>query len=166
MNKIQGFQAARGIACLSIVIAHHVYLLETAYGLTPASALDYPGRYGMLQLTSIFFALCGFFVTRAVLTSKGNRNPVRFIFKRLLRLYPTYWLAIGFCCILRLCAYGSLAVGETKYFLKGLLLLGNGSYLLNGEWTMVYDLVLYTLSSVFANRYLKRFYPAAVLVWA
>lgn len=165
MNRIQGFQAARGIACLSIVVAHHVYLLEIAYGLTPASALDYPGRYGMLQLTSIFFVLCGFFVTKAVLSSKENSNPVRFLFKRMLRLYPMYWLAIGVCCILRLCAYEYVAVGETKYFLRGLLLLSDGSYLLNGEWTMVYDLVLYALSSVFANTCLKRFYPLAVLAW-
>lgn len=165
MNRIQGFQAARGIACLSIVIAHHAYLLEIAYGLTPASALDYPGRYGMLQLTSIFFVLCGFFVTKAVLTAKENSNPVRFLFRRMLRLYPMYWLAIGFCCIMKLCAYGYVAVGETKYFLKGLFLQGNGSYLLNGEWTMIYDLVLYAVSSVFANTHLKRFYPAFVLAW-
>ena len=165
MNRIQGFQAARGIACLSIVIAHHAYLLEIAYGLTPASALDYPGRYGMLQLTSIFFVLCGFFVTKTVLSLKENSNPVRFLFKRMIRLYPMYWLAIGFCCILRLCAFGVATVGETKYFLRGLLLLSDGSYFLNGEWTMVYDLVLYALSSIFANTHLKRFYPVAVLGW-
>lgn len=87
------------------------------------------------------------------------------MFKRLCRLYPPYWLAIGACLILRLCAYGFVPTVPTGGFIKALFLLPDGAYLLNGEWTMVYDvIILYGLSSLFANKFLKRLYPFFVLI--
>ena len=164
MKRIYGIQVARGLACMAIVFAHHVFLLEVAYDFEPGVGLNYVGRYGMLGMTAIFFALGGFFATKAVLSSDAKSNPLRFMFKRLRRLYPPYWLAIGACLILRLCAYGFVSTVPTDGFIKALFLLPDGAYLLNGEWTMVYDvIVLYGLSSLFANRFLKKIYPYFII---
>lgn len=54
MSRIYGIQVARALACMAIVFAHHVFLLEVAYGFEPAVDLNFVGRYGMLRLTSIF----------------------------------------------------------------------------------------------------------------
>ena len=94
-KRIYGFQAIRAVACLSVVIAHLVYLIEVNYGMTPAVSLNYPTRYGMLDIATLFLAISGFIVAKTISKADEHSNPLRFMLKRMARIYPTYWLAIG-----------------------------------------------------------------------
>lgn len=90
--RLYGIQIVRALSCLMIVIAHHVYLLEVAYGVVPALTFNYVGRGGMLGCTSLFLAITGYFATKAI-TKPSNANiiiaPARFALKRYGRLLPT-----------------------------------------------------------------------------
>lgn len=74
-------------------------------------------------------------------------------------------MAIGMSCILRLCYYGTISVASRQAFFNGLFLLPSGAFLLNGEWTMIYDIMFFWLSCLFVNKYLKKIYPFVVLCW-
>lgn len=85
-------QALRGVACL-LVVAYHVACVEKQYGLgfNPLKPLLWFGYAGV----DLFFVLSGFIIASTSRADLGqvNRLP-RFAFRRLWRIYPTYWAAL------------------------------------------------------------------------
>ena len=87
-KSFDNLQAARGIACLSVVI-YHIAIWEAAYGIsTPLlRAIRWFGFAGV----DLFFVLSGFIITYAHWDQLGHRHVVpKYLFRRAWRIYPTY----------------------------------------------------------------------------
>ncbi len=85
--------------------------------------------------------------------------------KRLLRIYPTYILAVVICLIVKLIVFQTVSQPQ---LLKSLSLLpfGNIPYVLNVEWTLIYEVFFYFICFPFTIRCLKRYFPYFVGLWS
>lgn len=116
-----GLNGLRAIAALAVVISHttqslgdfglNPYILGKTYEGTPLG-LDLAG-YGV----SIFFSLSGFLITYLLLTEKneGTINIRNFYFRRILRIWPLYYLYI-LIAILTSLAFGKQLIYESLFF--------------------------------------------------
>lgn len=155
-------QLLRAIACVSIIAAHCVAYAEISYGL-PGGTLDYPLRYSMLNCATLFLSLSGFLLTGEL--HRGETTPAAFLKKKVFRLYPGYWLAIILAVLLRL-AFLQTVQTNGAFWRIFLLLPGEGvPYLLNGEWTMICDVLYYLIAIPFLSKKAIRFFPIFLILW-
>lgn len=88
-RRILELDALRGIAALSVVFYHYTTRYDQLYGHTPGLPFSVPaGRYGVL----LFFMISGFVI---LMSLERTQRLTDFLFKRIVRLYPTYWAAIA-----------------------------------------------------------------------
>jgi peptidoglycan/LPS O-acetylase OafA/YrhL len=137
---LHNLQALRGVACLAVVV-YHVAQAEAGYGLgfnpvKPARWLGYAG-------VDLFFVLSGFIITTTSLADLGRpRELSRYLFRRVWRIYPTYWAAVAVCAAL-------LAVADAVTFgpepLSDLLLLPKDELprVVPVAWTLRYEMMFY-----------------------
>lgn len=100
MNKVSdkkahfpGLNGLRFIAAL-VVILHHVEFIKPRLGLNINTHFFLPGHYGVL----LFFVLSGFLITYLLFQEKEARGSIdlrKFYVRRILRIWPLYFLAIG-----------------------------------------------------------------------
>lgn len=84
-NRYGELDAIRGLAALAVVFFHYTYHYRGIYGHSIDTSWDFQyGNYGV----ELFFILSGFVI---YLTVKRVKTPFEFAYKRLTRLYPTYW---------------------------------------------------------------------------
>ncbi len=162
-ERLNGLQILRAIFCVSIIAAHCVASAEISYGL-PIGAWDYPFRYSMLGFARLFLALTGFLLTGEII--RGGNNAATFAKKKALRIYPGYWVAILLAIIVRLLFLQT--VNTNGHFWRIFLLLPCDTaapYLLNGEWTLICDVLYYIIALPFLSPKRKRFFPLFVLTW-
>lgn len=96
-GRYKNIDVLRGIAALFVVWLHASEMLVTIPAIKVFGTLahDIPeflqlGRAGVIA----FFAISGFVVTSTIKPPKGE-GTANFATKRLLRLYPAYWLALA-----------------------------------------------------------------------
>ena len=96
-GRFKNIDVLRGIAALLVLWMHASEVLVTipvikAFGTLPhdIAAFLQLGRAGVIA----FFAISGFVVTSTIKPPKGE-GTAHFAIKRLLRLYPAYWLALA-----------------------------------------------------------------------
>lgn len=96
-NRFSHIDALRGIAALLVIWLH---VSEVFVRLSPETSAQGTALYDMAWAVDvgrigvvIFFAISGFVICRSL---KGNRieGSKKFIIRRLLRLYPAFWLSI------------------------------------------------------------------------
>lgn len=121
MNHIRGFDGLRAISVL-LVIASHVGIMGVLTG-GPAQRFFtvFDADFGVRT----FFVLSGFLITRLLIREKdetGQVNIFYFMIRRVLRILPVYFLAVGFVWLLSL--YG-IAFFSDKAFLYSLLFAYN-----------------------------------------
>jgi len=95
MQKLPGLNGLRAIAA-SVVLIGHVYQIADYFGYKrPAFYLSlFEGGYDMVNL---FFVISGFIITYLLLSEKKITNTIslsRFYYKRILRIWPLYFLII------------------------------------------------------------------------
>lgn len=137
-GRLDAIQHLRAIASISVVLFHasHILHLKGVEGGLSSTFGWHFGRFGVVM----FFTISGFLMARIMV----NAAPTLFLFQRIARIYPTYWMV----AILVLLAH--MAGGEDLMFdIRALLLLPGGAwqYLLGVEWTLPYELVFYALIS-------------------
>jgi exopolysaccharide production protein ExoZ len=90
LAKIQNIQALRGIAVLSVVF-FHLLMIERKYGGSRTILPDL-FQFGMFGV-DLFFVISGFVMFTV---SRGKfqipKQTLRFIYHRMARIYPTYWV--------------------------------------------------------------------------
>lgn len=86
------FGAMRLFLAVLVMLSHGSFLLPSIDGWLPRDWV-----YGPVAVF-VFFVISGFVITEAVLNFYDDK-PVQFFVNRLLRLYPTYALALGIACI-------------------------------------------------------------------
>ncbi len=158
-SKLLGVEAVRGLAALMVVLFHAGRLLSGPrdYGRLPfGGAFDF-GRAGV----DVFFVLSGFIITLIhapdLDAPKGMRGGrlASFARKRLLRIYPSYWI----CSLILLAIMLASPTPDRRehdpaYVLSSFLLLpSTGEPLLGPGWSLRHELLFYALFGLaIANR--------------
>lgn len=130
---LRGVNGLRAIAALSVLIAHITGELK-AFGLNPLLSEVKENHESILMASygvTIFFALSGFLITYLLLIEKEKNRGINikhFYIRRILRIWPLYYLFIFLCLI-------SLTVFDVKFSYDGLpyyiFLLANLAMILN-----------------------------------
>lgn len=163
---LEGLQALRALAALMVVV-HHA-LEESLYAHAAPAAPDWVTTAGAAGV-DLFFVISGFIMLTIAFPAAGAPDaPLRFLSKRIARIYPLYWLAaaavlaawsIGF--------YDSLALTGASIF-RSLLLLPSDPLLVGVAWTLVHEVnfyVLFALTLFFRNPAVSLCGVAALLLF-
>jgi peptidoglycan/LPS O-acetylase OafA/YrhL len=125
MNEIyfKGLNGIRAIACL-LVLLFHIDQFIPLFGI---KSLGYHTSgmacYGVI----LFFVLSGFLITYLMLAEKkrsGQVNLMKFYKRRILRIWPAYYLAIAISAALVITGIISIAPHEFRTVLANNILLG------------------------------------------
>lgn len=146
-RRIDAIQGLRGVAALLVVIAHSfLTLVEKAN--YDASISHQAGELGELGV-KIFFVISGFIMTVTMYEQFDTRgSPSAFLWKRLMRIVPLYWIAT------LICATKLTIAGEPPKPIDMVLSLGfvpyqdsNGTYypVYGLGWTLNYEMFFYAL---------------------
>lgn len=165
MERLYSLQGLRGVAVLGVVL-FHMMSVEAKYSggdsLLP-SFLDF------FQLgVDLFFVISGFVM---VIVSRGRfQNAVeaqRFLFNRVSRIYPTYWLYFFITLAVYLAQPGLVnsGHGSSNLLMSFLLLPSDKVLLVMVAWSLVFELWFYVVFSGFLLLRESRL-TWALAVWA
>ena len=135
MSRVKKFDSLRGLACLIVLFAH---LLSSSprYGIYASGC----GKIGVW----CFMLLSGFFFMQALIQNPKT-NIANFYYRRILKLYPTYIIALIFAS-----AIGFIEIRDTFQHLTGLKGYGHfwympvilKFYLICPLFVVIYNLIL------------------------
>lgn len=155
-SKLSGLQVGRGVAALLVLLFHlgGTINAEKYYGtgFLPWVRIFQFGDSGV----EFFFVLSGFLITFIHFKDLGFPNRFKsYIFKRMIRIYPTYWLVLIFVILFALFfkAFRETLPTEWSTYIFTILLLpqdktvvgGTGAPILGVAWTLQYELFFYLL---------------------
>ena len=88
-NRIPELEALRGIAALSVVLFHYTRFFRSnlQYDFSPIFDFQY-GHHGV----ELFFMISGFVIFMSL---DRIQSVKEFMYKRFVRLYPTYWICLS-----------------------------------------------------------------------
>ena len=168
---VRNLQALRAIAALMVVCLHMTLPrvgLDDIYANTQPrwlAAFDSIGTCGV----DLFFVISGFIML--VTNWDGFGKPLagmRFFGRRVIRVYPPYWLATAPVLAVFVFARDRFMVshvGTQTGIVESLLLLPNPhKFVLTVGWTLVYEMVFYVVFAAILGIN-QRFVPAAIGVW-
>lgn len=148
--KLQGVEAARGIAALLVVLLHASGFLSDPkdFGVQVFGGAMLFGRAGV----DFFFVLSGFIITYVHANDLG-RPAVFGLFwrKRLLRIYPTYWVVLAiYGALLAVSPTADRSEREPFHILASILLLPEQvAYpILGVAWSLRHEMLFYALFSL------------------
>ena len=151
-SRIVELDALRGIAALSVVFYHYTTRYDQLYGHTARLPFSLPaGRYGVL----LFFMISGFVI---LMSLERTQQILDFVVSRVIRIYPTYWVAIAFTfSVVAIIGLPGREVSVTNAVLNGLMFHPflhiphvDGVY-----WTLLVELIFYALmAGIFTARLL------------
>lgn len=145
-RTIHSIQALRALAAMLVVLFHGQLAFSTQIAEPGFAGESYLFAFGAVGV-HIFFVISGFIM---VLTSRfdGGFDPKAFMRRRLLRIYPIYWI----CVALYLIIY---ALMGTPYYLSlsetiGALLLypGKAAEVIGPAWTLAFEMFFYICFAV------------------
>ena len=88
-RTFSGIQALRAVAALAVVGGHSVNLLQRQHAVVSAGLERVPGAVGV----DLFFVISGFVITVSADGLLRKARPARvFLWRRVLRVIPLYWL--------------------------------------------------------------------------
>jgi exopolysaccharide production protein ExoZ len=150
--KLFHLQALRGLAASLVVLAHSVRALHSDY----SDRFLASGYFGV----ATFFIISGFIIYKTSRSAFGSlRGVTEFITKRLVRVFPIYWIAtiLGFVLSPHRAAYSASDVVCSLLLIPHYIKLTNGMDPLLGQgWSLHYELLFYLLFAagmVFKRRY-------------
>ena len=163
--KLNGIEAARGIAALLVVMLH-----ATTMNASPRMLGEWPvgGLFRFAHAgVDFFFVLSGFIIYFVHAVDIGHPNSIGwYLGKRLARIYPTYWIVFAIYGVI-------LAVSPTKEGLErnfwhvvasGLLVPENNQPILGVAWSLRHEVLFYFL---FGFLLLNRRFGGILLgIWA
>ena len=161
-------QALRAFAAI-LVVFYHVnysffsqprYFADSPFG----SFFDF-GHAGV----QFFFVLSGFIILSAHRLDIGDRTRfASFVWKRVRRIYPIYWILLLFVApmFLLMPSLGSGLERQPGVLLDSALLVhaaGNGAAVVSVSWTLFHEMLFYAMFSLLIIN--RRVGVAALIVW-
>lgn len=152
-NEIITIEAARGIASV-LVVLFHANLLCNAAGLRPLDSFFAWGD----SAVDFFFVLSGFIITWVHKTHWGKPNLAgSYLWRRFLRIYPTYWAATLMVAVPLFFIPWVRAVYSsqgTEYIAQNILLAPTRAFLIiPPAWTLQHEVLFYVIfSALIFNR--------------
>ncbi|MEM7329705.1 MAG: acyltransferase [Pseudomonadota bacterium] len=151
LQQIRSIQALRALAAFAVLMAH-LYGVENKHsdGNTVLSASALVGVSGV----DLFFVISGFImVWIAGDLPAGARNAGKFLFARVARIYPVWWLFAGAMAAYLYITYGTpwdadmvqrLGVNGIGHLLKSFLLIPHDALpVLSVGWTLIHEIYFY-----------------------
>ena len=141
-------QVLRGVASLLVVLLHTTKNVNEKLNTTFLFDFFSFGGAGV----DIFFVLSGFIITYTSAKGLTNKEKLKpFVRKRIIRIYPTYWIIITGFLLLQILFPSFYRIpydwGFNNFFATYLLLPNHA--MVNGvSWTLVYEIFFYLLFSL------------------
>ncbi|MBM3989190.1 MAG: acyltransferase [Planctomycetes bacterium] len=164
-HKLQGIEAARGVAASLVVVYHAARHLEVnGLGLPWAAGIEKFGHAGV----DFFFVLSGFIILFAHWDDVGVPAALpRYVERRCMRIFPLYWpvLAVSLAAAI----FGSRALQPSVGTLLAntLLLPTDDEPVLGVAWTLQHEMLFYALfATLLWSRSLGGMLFATWLAWA
>lgn len=177
--KLQSIQVLRGMAAL-LVVLYHIRSLEglaiASNGLTETPLISGFLTNGYAGV-DLFFVISGFimvYVTDGL--KSGVRTSAEFLFARVTRIYPVWWLFAGVMTVYMVVAHGLRpsglgweAISRSEplipYLLKSFALLPQGEHpILGVGWTLVHEMYFY-LAFTLILLLPRKLLPGILFVW-
>lgn len=150
-NRIDVIDQLRGIAAVSVVIAHLAGQAFFTYdGVTSSALLDILlknvfigeyinfGRFGVV----LFFIISGYVIP----FSFPKENPVKgFIISRIFRLYPLFWASLTAVLIIRYYAGNPVQIQNILANITMIPDFLGYNRVLDVYWTLAYEILFYTI---------------------
>ncbi|MBK1859690.1 acyltransferase family protein [Cerasicoccus arenae] len=144
VGRFDGIDRLRGIAALSVVLFHYLYLYDCIWGHDIAIARwTELGGYGV----ELFFIISGFVIP----LSLRRKSMPDFVYGRFIRLYPVYWICVIFTAIcIVLNPSLNAEVGISDFLINFTMVQGylNVPYIDSVYWTLQYELAFYLIIAV------------------
>jgi peptidoglycan/LPS O-acetylase OafA/YrhL len=157
-NRIYSLQALRAISALTVLL-HHVKGYSNIIGDKPNVVYNLiPSIFG--YGATLFFGISGYLMAYLIDTNYKN-----FLFRRALRIYPPYIIAVIIIIALKYMLLGTKPQTNDLLLSLSLLPVGRITYTLNIEWTLIYEVFYYLICTIFTFKYLKTFYPFFLILW-
>lgn len=144
-GTILSLQVLRFVAALSVVVFHaHVALMLNFPGHVP-DQIDHAFKVGACGV-HIFFVISGFVM---VYTSiRSGLTPARFLKRRLLRIYPIYWLVAAAYLVTHQFLGTPYALTPQQITGAALLFPGVSSLVIGPGWTLSFEMYFYLCFAV------------------
>lgn len=159
-KKLEGIQALRCIAALSVLFQHSLYLSGLALHAQPNIFLQLKlGEFGVL----LFFFISGF-----IMMFQINKTSSEFILHRFFRIYPPYFCALILAVLILTPTFGIHHFDFNFHW--DLLLLPSGHA--NASfgvpyWTLIYEVFFYgIISLVLLTKNREKTLTILLLIWA
>src|SRR5216684_6743510 len=156
-HKNLSIQCLRGLAALSVALFHASVHSGLHFG-DSAWAAAFDGRFGLIGV-AVFFAISGLLMADLI----QRTDPWRFLAHRIVRIYPTYLLAVSVSVPI----VGFLGIRKFGPHVFSLMLVpvGHRTYYLNVEWTLVFECTYYVGLFLIALIGWRRHLNRIALVW-
>lgn len=139
-GTILSIQALRFIAALSVVVFHaHLLLSRKLPGHVP-DRVDHAFAVGASGV-HIFFVISGFVMVYT--SSRSRLTPGGFLKRRLIRIYPIYWLVATLYLVAHLLLGHPYNLSFTKIAGAALLIPGYSPLVIGPGWTLSYEMYFY-----------------------
>lgn len=163
-HKLQGIEAARGIAAAMVVVYHAARHLDAnGLGLPWAAGLEKFGHAGV----DFFFVLSGFIILFAHWDDVGEPAALpRYAERRCTRIFPLYWPVLAVYFALALFGSRALRPGAETVLANVFLLPTAESPIVGVAWTLQHEMLFYVLfASLLVSRALGSVLLAAWVTW-
>lgn len=162
-NKLSNIQSLRGFAALLVVFTH-----------LPAMELKHGGdqilpsflRFGISGV-DLFFVISGFIMVYVTWDSgRSIRDSTKFLFARLTRIYPIYWLiaCLVFAVWFARPSLINFDAGETSIVKSFLLWPDHTLPMLKVAWTLIHELYFYLVFALLLV-FPRKFLMPGLIVW-
>ncbi len=165
--KIENIQALRGLAAL-MVVGYHLGKVEGKYGGAPPVL---PGFTAVgLAGVDLFFVISGFIMVMITVNAFRDYEAFKkYIYNRLTRIYPLYWLFSALVLVVYVLQptwVNSSQGGRVDILASFLLLPQKQLPLLMVGWTLVHEVYFYAVFGGMRLLVRRRHLAGALLAWA
>lgn len=166
-TKFESIQVLRGIAAL-LVVAAHLQVIEQKYG-HGGVILPVWLEYGKVSV-DLFFVISGFVIATVTRGQfKSWRAAGHFLFQRMTRIYPPYWLYSAMVLLLWLFRPDMVNASQghqINIVASFLLLPQDFPPLLIVGWTLIHEMYFYVAMGLLMLVVRERVFPVALALWA
>jgi len=160
-HRLAGVEAGRGIAALLVVFYHTALHVEGNVGGSILWNLPVFGHAGV----DFFFVLSGFIITFVHHQDIGRPGRLgHYIQRRFTRVLPFYWIVLAFYLADTWLFHPIKAPGRWDLISNFLLLPQGKLEIVGGAWTLVFELLFYTIFAVMV--WSRKIGAIALVMWA